>query len=29
VQRLLPGKSSPKEFVDDMQDKYAKFTGTL
>jgi raffinose/stachyose/melibiose transport system substrate-binding protein len=29
VQRLLPGRLSPKEFVDDMQDKYAKFTGTL
>jgi raffinose/stachyose/melibiose transport system substrate-binding protein len=29
VQRLLPGRLSPKEFVDDMQAKYAKFTGTL
>ena len=29
VQRLLPGKLSPKEFVDDMQAKYAKFTGSL
>jgi raffinose/stachyose/melibiose transport system substrate-binding protein len=29
VQRLLPGRLSPKEFVDDMQAKYGKFTGTL
>ena len=29
VQRLLPDSLSPKEFVDDMQAKYAKFTGTL
>ena len=29
VQKLLPGKLTPKEFVDDMQAKYAKFTGSL
>jgi raffinose/stachyose/melibiose transport system substrate-binding protein len=29
VQRLLPDRLSPKEFVDDMQAKYAKFTGSL